>query len=163
MRFVSLIFILILSVACGKDGGGGSSSSSKSGSCSLNGRSVACQSIQGADGLGVDLLDAMIDVPIKIQDAEITFLADKSAMSTGRRINCKTSVKNGEVYRFALRGSRLLLMTPSGSYEMDRLTDGSGIVGTWAWKGYEDQGTHVIRQMSFLSETRVIMRTNCEL
>ena len=164
MKLVSLLVLLTLSISCGKDGGGGSSSSkSGSGTCSLNGRSVACESIQGADGLGIDLLESMIDVPVKIDGAEMMFMADKSAVSTGRRITCKTAVKNGEVYRFALRGSRLLVMTAEGSYEMERLTDGEGIVGTWAWDGYIDQGTRLTKQMSFLSQTRVILKTNCEL
>lgn len=163
MRLVSLLAILILSASCGQDSGGGSGSSGRRGICDLNGREVACESIQGADGQGIDLLESVIDVPVKIENADITFLADKSAISTGRRINCKTSVKNGEVYRFALRGERLLVMTASGSYEMERISDGNGLTGAWMWKGYVDQGTHVIRNMTFLGNNRVIMRTQCEL
>lgn len=164
MKLVSLLAVLILTIACGKDGGsGGSSIGEKDGGCSLNGRAVACETIQGADGLGVDLLETMIDVPVKITDSEISFQSDKSSTEQGRRISCKTAVKNGEIYRIALRGNRLLVMTGNGTFEMDRLTDGSSLLGTWAWKGYEDNGAHIIRQMSFLSESRVIMRTNCEL
>ncbi len=162
MRLFSLLAILILSASCGKDGGGSSSAKDKS-ICSLNGRSVQCESIRGADGLGIDLLESMIDVPVKIQDSDMTFLADKAATSTGRRITCKTAVKNGEVYRIALRGSKLLVMTGEGSFEMERLNDGAGISGAWAWKGYVDEGTHLIRQMTILNNNRVIMRTNCEL
>lgn len=162
MKLVSLLAILILSVSCGKDGGG-SSSSSKRGICELNGRAVQCEQINGADGLGVDLLETMVDVPVVIDGSEIRFTQDKTATSQGRRISCQTSVKNGEVYRFALRGDRLLIMTASGSYEMDKLSDGEGLIGTWKWKGYVDQGTHLIRQMSFLSNSRVILRTSCEL
>ncbi len=163
MRLFSLFVILILSASCGKDGGGSSSSAKDRGICSLNGRSVACETIRGADGQGIDLLESMIDVPVKMQDAEMTFLADKAATATGRRITCKTSVKNGEVYRLALRGSKLLVMTGEGSFEMERLNDGEGINGAWAWKGYIDEGTHLIRQMTILNSNRVIMRTNCEL
>jgi hypothetical protein len=105
----------------------------------------------------------VIDVPVKIENADITFLADKSAQATGRRINCTTSVKNGEVYRFALRGDKLLVMTGSGSYEMTRLSDGDGIGGAWVWKGYVDQGTHVIKNMSILGNSRIVLRTQCEL
>lgn len=164
MRLVSLIAILMLTVACGKEGGGsGSSVADKSSECSLNGRSVACASIQGADGLGVDLLETMIDVPVQIANTDITFMADKTSTDQGRRLSCKTSVKNGETYRYALRGNKLIVMTSAGTYEMDRLTDGDSLLGTWVWKGYEDSGAHIIRQMSFLSNTRLIMRTNCEL
>ncbi len=163
MKLVSLLLISILSVACGQQGGGGSSSSQKEDGCSLNGRSVACASIRGADGLGIDLLEAMIDVPVKIDGAEMTFLQDKSAVSNGRRIDCKVAVKNGEMYRFALRGERLLVMTSEGSYEMDRLSGGPGVNGTWTWKGYVDQGTHLIRNFTILNSNRVIMRNSCEL
>lgn len=166
MKLVPLLFIIALSVACGKQEGGGSGSSTKQeqqGRCDLNGRSVACESIRGADGLGIDLLEAMIDVPVKIQGAEITFLQDKSAVSTGRRINCKLAVKNGEMYRFALRGEKLLIMSPEGSYEMERLSGGPGVNGTWTWNGYIDQGTHLIRNMTILNSNRVIMRSSCEL
>lgn len=163
MKLVSLLLISVLSVACGQQGGGGSSSSQKENSCSLNGRSVACESIRGADGLGIDLLEAMIDVPVKIEGAEITFLKDESAVSDGRRIDCKLAVKNGEMYRFALRGERLLIMTPEGTYEMERLSGGPGINGTWTWKGYVDQGTHLIRNLTIINSNRAIMRNSCEL
>lgn len=163
MRLVSLFFILILTAACGKDNDEKSVSSQKSGLCSLNGQTVACQSIVGADGLGIDLLESMIDVPVKVQDTDVTFLADKTAISTGRRITCKTSVKNGEIYRIALRGDKLLVMTGDGSLEMERLNEGTGLNGTWVWKGYVDEGTHIFRQMTFLSTNRVILRNNCEL
>ncbi len=164
MKLVSLLAIIILSVSCGKDGGGSSGGSSKSGNlCELNGRSVQCEQIQGADGQGVDLLETMIDVPVVIDGSEIRFTQDKTATSQGRRINCQTSVKSGEIYRYALRGDRLLIMTSSGSYEMEKLSDGEGLVGTWMWKAYVDSGTHLIRQMSFLSNSRVILRTSCEL
>lgn len=163
MKLVSLITLLVLSISCGNDRGGSSSGKAGNGICNLNGRSIACESIQGADGLGIDLLEAMIDVPIKVENADITFLADKSATSTGRRINCKVSVKNGEIYRFALRGAGLLLMTPEGSYEMTKLNDGEGLNGTWTWNGYIDQGTHVIRNLTIIGGTRAVMRTHCEL
>lgn len=163
MKLVSLLAILILSVSCGKDGGGSAGSSSKHGVCELNGRAIQCEQINGADGLGVDLLETMVDVPVTIDGSEIKFTQDKTATSQGRRINCQTSVKNGEVYRFAQRGDSLLIMTASGSYEMTKLSDGAGLLGTWMWKGYVDSGTHIIKQMSFLSNTRVILRTSCEL
>lgn len=165
MRLVSLLFILILSASCGQDGGGGSSSAGPkdNGTCSLNGRAIACEAIEGQDGQGVDLLESMIDAPIKITDAEIMFTADKSSTSQGRRISCSTRVKNGEIYRFAVRGQKLLVMTAEGSYEMERLSEGEGLMGAWVTHNYIDQGTRVTKQMSFLSTSRVIMRTNCEL
>lgn len=164
MRLVSLLAILILSVSCGKNGGSGSSSGVSSGGCNLNGRAVACESIRGADGLGVDLLESMVDVPIQVTDSSITFMADRSSSEQGRRIECPTVVRNGEVYSYSLNGDILMITTESGQrYEMHRLNDSQGLMGAWAWKGYVDQGTHMIRQLSFLSQSRVIMRTSCEL
>lgn len=165
MRLVTLFAILILSVSCGKDGGGSSSSSttSRRGLCDLNGSDVACETIQGADGEGIDLLESAIDVPVKIQGSDITFMSDKSSIATGRRINCKTAVKNGEVYRFALRGDKLLIMNSEGSYEMSRLSDGEGINGAWMWKGYIEQGTHVFKKLTIINDSRAILRTTCEL
>lgn len=165
MKLVSLFLALAFVSACGKVGGGSSSSDGKQAqdSCSLDGRAVSCQSIEGSDGLGIDLLDSMIDVPAKIQESEITFLADKSAASTGRRINCRLGVKNGETYRYALRGNSLMLMTPEGTMNMERLSSGEGLSGSWSWKGYIDQGTHVLRTMTIVGGNRVIMRKSCEL
>lgn len=163
MKFASLLAILILSASCGKDGGGGSSISKRPGVCELNGRSVACETIQGADGFGIDLLESMIDVPVQITDSDIRFMENREAHAQGRRIDCSTTVKSGEVYRYSVHGDTLVLSTDSGSYDMQRLNSGQGLSGTWMWKGYINQGTHIIRQFSFLGNNRVIIRTNCEL
>lgn len=166
MKFASLLVLLALAAACGKESGGGSGRSLAAGQpgvCNLNGRSVACESIHGADGLGIDLLETMVDAPIQVTDSEIQFLGDKESLTQGRRIECRTNVKNGEIYRYTVRGESLLISSESGSFEMTRLNSGSGLIGTWVWKGYVDNGTHIIRQFSFLGNDRVIIRTNCEL
>lgn len=164
MKFASLLVILLLSASCGKDGASSSSSTSRgAGQCNLNGRSVACESIRGADGLGIDLLESMIDVPVQVTSSEIMFQEEKVALTQGRRIECRTAVKKGEVYRYTLRGDALLVSTETGSYEMERTNSGDGLIGTWKWNGYIDEGTHVIRQLSFLGNSRVIIRTSCEL
>lgn len=167
MRLVSLFAIMILAASCGQNGGGGSSSSSSNGgngSCNLNGRNVACESIRGADGLGVDLLESMVEVPVQVSASDITFMADKTATAEGRRITCPTSVKSGETYRYSLRGdSELYVSASTGNYVYSRISSGNGLIGTWAWKGYKDQGTHLIKTMTFLSNTKMIMRTSCEL
>jgi hypothetical protein len=163
MKFISLLALVILNVSCGRGESSGSGTSSKNGVCELDGRPVKCEEIQDADGYGVDLLETMIDASIVINGSEIKFTQDKNAFSQGRRISCSTSVKNGEIYRYALREDLLLIMTASGSYEMKKLTEGEGLIGTWVWNGYVDQGTHIIKQMSFLSNSRVILRTSCEL
>ncbi|WP_408096115.1 hypothetical protein ACJVC5_13835 [Peredibacter sp. HCB2-198] len=166
MKFASLLVLMALAAACGKEGGGSGRSSLAAGQpgvCSLNGRSVACESIQGADGLGVDLLETMVDVPVQVNDSEIQFMGDKESLTQGRRIECRTNVRSGEVYRYTLQGDSLHLSTESESYALTRLNPGSGLAGTWVWKGYVDNGTHIIRQFSFLGNDRLIIRTNCEL
>jgi hypothetical protein len=163
MKFASLLVIMLLAASCGKESSSGSASSKQAGRCDLNGRSVACESIRGADGLGIDLLESMIDVPVQVSNSEIVFQEDKDAVSQGRRIECRTTVKNGEIYRYTLRGNALHLSTDTGTYEMERLNSGDGLLGTWKWNGYVDEGTHVIRQLSFLGNSRVIIRTSCEL
>lgn len=163
MRLVTLLAILTLAASCGKDGGGGSSSSARDGGCNLDGRSVACESIRGADGLGVDLLESMIEVPVQISGSDITFMSNKAATAEGRRISCPTSVKSGESYRYSLRGGELNLSTDSGNYSYRRLSSGEGLSGTWSWKGYRDQGVHVIKTITFLGQSSVIIRTSCEL
>lgn len=162
MRCIFLLFILLLSVSCGQNEGSSKKKSAQE-ECGLNGNLISCASLRGADGEGIDLLEAMIDVPIKIENTDITFLKDKSAVSTGRRINCRVAVSEGEVYRFALRGGKLLLMTKEGSFEMEKLSDGEGIIGNWMWKGYVDQGTHLIRNLTILGNERMIIRSSCEL
>jgi hypothetical protein len=149
-------------MSCGQNGRSSSASNQKS-LCDLNGSSVECSAIEGADGLGIDLLDAIIDVPIKVVDQDITFLTDKTASSVGRRITCKASVRNSEIYRFALRGEKLLLMTEQGSFEFDRISDGVGLSGAWTWKGYVDQGMHLRKNVTFIDNTRMVLRHHCEL
>lgn len=191
MKLASLILILMLSVSCGNDsgssgrsgGGNGNGNGSVSGNgsvteggiteeaqastdsalCNLNGREVACETMRGADGQGVDLLESMIDVPVKISGADIQFMADKTSTAQGRRISCDAKVKSGEIYRYALRGDTLILMTGEGSFEYNRLISGTGLTGAWKWKGYVDDGAYMIRQITFLGENRVVIRHNCEL
>lgn len=164
MKLVTLLTILILSVSCGKNGGSSSSSrEEQQDGCAQGGRMVACETIEGADGNGIDLLETMIDVPVKISGTDVTFLSDKSSSTKGRRIACDTTVKNGEIYRVALRGDTLNVMTSKGNYAMKRLSDGDSLIGAWVSNEYDRTGAHVIRQMTFLSDSRVVMRTYCEL
>ncbi len=163
MRIPFLFFVLLLLASCGRDGGGGASSSvTRRGLCDLNGRDVDCATIRGADGEGIDLLEAVIDVPVKVSNGEITFLADRASQTQGRRIDCRIAVRNGERYGFTVRGDALTLTTSDGALEMDRISDGEGLTGAWMWKGYVDQGTHIIRKLTVV-EDRAILRTHCEL
>lgn len=164
MKFVPLMLLLTLAAACGQNGGdGGNASADSKGLCNLNGNAVPCSSVSESDGMGVDLLEVMVDVPVKIQGADITFLSDKSSVLKGRRIDCSLNVKNGEVYRYAIRGDKLLLMTSEGSFEMEKTSDGEGINGAWFWQGYIEEGIHILRHITVISPNRMIFRTTCEL
>lgn len=164
MRPIFVFSFLLLLAACGNDiGGGGSGKSSSSDGCNLNGRSVNCESIRGADGQGVDLLESMIDVPIQVTDSSITFMADKTSNSQGRRIDCVSAVKEGETVSYAVQGDNLIITSNSGKFTYKRLNSSRGLMGSWMWKGYEGIGQHIIRQFTFLSDKRVIMRTSCEI
>jgi hypothetical protein len=164
MKLIIFLFVIILSTSCGVERASDSTSSSKiGGTCNLNGQSVPCANLKGSDGEGIDLLESLIDVPVKVQNSEITFLIDKSSFSTGRRISCETKVRKGEVYRYSLRGDRLLLETSEGSYEMVRLSDGDGLNSSWMWKGYVDEGTHLLRKLTIINNERALLRTYCEL
>lgn len=174
MGFVSpysvlLFSVLLFSIACGKVPQKETSSpqmTPKPGdkeTCELNGEYVSCDSLEGADGYGVDLLESMIDVPVSINNSIITFLEDKQSFSQGRRITCETSVRSGEVYRLSDKGDHLLVMTSKGNYKMKRVSGENGLYGAWAWKGYIDRGTHVIKNLTILDDNRVVMRSSCEL
>lgn len=171
MRPIFVFSFLLILAACGKESGGRGKSTDGTGTttttsvdgCKLNGRSVACESIRGADGLGVDLLESMVDVPIQVTDTSITFMSDKTSNSQGRRIDCPTMVKEGETISYEVQGDSLHITTSDGKFTYQRLNASEGLTGSWMWKGYEGIGQHIIRQLSFLSKTRVIMRTSCEI
>lgn len=168
MRLLPLLFILSFVIACGKDSSDSisreSSRQNQDETCQLNGVEVECKTLRGADGLGVDLLDTVIDVPVEMNESEIRFLQSKSSFAEGRRISCKSQVNSGDVYRYSLNGSTLRLETEDGNYTMKRLNnEDKGILGTWSWKGYVNEGTHMIKTISFIGTDRVIIKTHCEL
>lgn len=162
MRFLLSILLLTAVVACGKNGGSGSGSAQgESNQCEVDGRVVSCDSIY--DGLGVDILDAMIDVPASVDGSSITFNQARAVKTEGRRINCAASVSAGEVYRYSVHGDSLTLDTPAGNVTMKRVHGEGGVVGTWKWSGIVDGATYQTRLMTVVkSMNRVIMKTTCE-
>ncbi len=162
MRLAPFITFIFLLLSCGQDENNSSVSGQKN-LCDLNGSSVDCTAIEGADGLGIDLLNALIDVPVQIEETEIIFLRDKAVSASGRRITCKASVRNGEIYRYSLQDDKLLLMTEEGSFEYSRISDGEGLQGVWIWKGFVDQGMHLRKSITFIDDNRVVLRHHCEL
>ncbi len=161
MRFLFMIVLLSAVVACGKGGGGGSGSAPEAHQCEINGEVVSCDSVY--DGLGVDILDAMIDVPATVTSSAITFNQARSVKTEGRRINCSTSVNSGDVYRYTINGNVLYLDTPTGNITMKRVHGEGGVVGTWKWVGIVDGATYQTKLMTVMkSMNRVIMKTSCE-
>ena len=162
MRYVPLLLALMFVVSCGKESSK-TNSRQESNTCLYEG-DEKCDTIQAADGLGIDLLDTIVDVSINVSNSEITFLESKVSRQEGRRISCETEVRNGEVYRFSVNGNKLNLKTDTGNFTFIRLNDeGASIIGAWNWKGYVDQGTHVIKTITFISENRAIIKTHCEI
>ncbi len=163
MRILTLFLVMLQLISCGRDGGGANSSSvAQEEFCNLNGRAVDCTSIDGADGEGIDLLEAVIDVPVTVTESEVTFLSNRESNNSGRRINCNISVRAGESYRYSVKADKLVLQTPEGAIEMNRISEGEGLAGAWMWKGYVDQGMHLIRKFTVV-ENRAIIRRHCEL
>lgn len=159
MRFLLTIILLSAVVACGKGGSGGSGSSDPDAQqCEVNGVVVSCDSIY--DGLGVDVLNAKIDVPATIDSTSITFTQSRNVKSEGRRISCTASVNAGDVYRYSINGSTLYLDTPSGNIRMTRV-HGSGIMGMWRSTGIVDGATFQEKLLT-VAKNRVILQTNCE-
>jgi hypothetical protein len=153
MKVLVLLSMLVLAVSCGNDGGGSGSG--------LQQRQESPDLIY--DGLGVDLLDVMVDVPASVSDSEITFLDSKSQTLKGRRITCALGVNKDEVYYYRVTGDSLFLQTGAGPMEMTRTSGGPGIVGTWKWKGTVQDLTYKVRTMTvFRGMNRVIIRASCE-
>lgn len=174
MRLLPLFITLLLFVSCGKNGGSSSSTPAGPGTTTGGGAQLeeveetcaadSCTNTITADGSIVDLLDSIVDVPAQISASQITFTAAKASVAEGDRISCKTEVAAGEVYSYSISGQKLMLQTNAGQYTMTRLNeDGQGLIGTWMWKGTGPDGMHVIRTMGIVSNSRVILKTHCEL
>ncbi len=162
MRFLLSILLLTAVVSCGKSGGGGSASSEpEAHQCEVNGEVVSCDQIY--DGLGVDILDAAIDVSATVSPSAITFTQARAVKSQGRRIECSVAVNSGDVYNYTVNGNSLYLDMPAGNITMTRVSGSGGIAGTWKWKGVVDGATFQTRLMTVTkSLNRVIMKTICE-
>src|SRR5665647_2207229 len=113
MRFLNILFVLILSVACGKSASNGSSSAPRQqqtsdGPClDADGIEIPSCDLLRADGNGFELLESMIDVTADISASDITFHQSRMANDAGRRLKCETAVKDGEVLRYSMMGDTL--------------------------------------------------------
>jgi hypothetical protein len=185
MRTLGLLLVLIITTACGENGSKQEKRTTDSGTgtgrtewdsswdtqgtgnCRLSdGSEVRCESLRGADGLGVDLLDTMVDVRVDITSSEIIFGESKVSTRQGRRIDCKTEVQSGESYAYGLSGNTLNIRKPDGtSISLQRLNEtvAGGLIGAWAWRGYTSDGVHIIRQLTIVNNSRAILQTHCEL
>ena len=150
MRFALLLSLIVLTAACG--GGGGSSN---------NGRQDQQAAVLG-DGTSPDLMEAVVEADTNISDSDILFTKAKTNRTTGKTITCSVGVNEGEVYRYAINGDRMEVLTKSGSYTMVRDYPGTGLVGSkWNYKGTEGN-TDVRMMMYVVNNTKVIMRKWCE-
>jgi hypothetical protein len=149
-------------MSCGKNGIVTNVSPPPQEACDNNGGLTSCETVEGAEGDEIDLLESMIDVRVRTTESEIEFLEDKNSVATGKKILCETGVKKNEIHFYSLEGNKLWIKTSVDSYEMERLNEGEGLRGTWIWKGTLSQGTRVIRSLTFVHPSQVIKRTTCE-
>lgn len=180
MRLLFIVTTLFFLVSCGRDSGGGATAQgpvvvptapqasedqeTQAGTVDDACVNESCNTIT-ADGSVVDLLDSVVDSRVEISDSAITFMDSKISNAEGDRISCNTEVRSGDVFNYTLvDGNKLKLDTPSGSYTMSRLNDEvDGVKGIWTWKGSGEQGMLVMKTMSVVSNSRVILKTHCEL
>lgn len=157
MRFLGLIFLLTLTVACGKK-----SSSSSSSAC----EGGTCEGIrQEADmNRPTELLEAKVDTTIKLTSNEIVFLQDASELKEAATTRCDLNVKAGDRYTYARAGDVLEVYKNNGmKMNMKRMSsmNDDSLGGSWAWRGYEG-GLYKVVQFTFVGTGRIIMRLHCE-
>ncbi len=157
MRFLFISLALTLLVACGKNGGGPKEMAAAQ-ECEVNGEGVSCDSIY--DGLGVDVLNAKVDVPATIDGSSISFTQALGHKAQGRRIACSVSVGENTVYHYTISGDTLYLDTPDGNLTMNRV-HGSGIMGMWRSTNYVD-GTTFEERLMTVKKNSVVIQKNCE-
>jgi hypothetical protein len=161
MRFFLLIAITLSFSSCGKNPSAFKTENNER-SCVVNLDTNRCDPIQGNEGSGIEILETVLEVPINIQGEEITFLAGKNAIVVGKKLKCEINISKGEIHRFELRGDKLLILSPQGSFEFENQSEGEGLGGHWVWKGYVDNGILEIRQLYFVGKNRLILRKTCE-
>lgn len=111
----------------------------------------------------VDLLDVSLDVPIEISGNKIVFKQAANDALEGSNSSCSITVASDEAYSFKVDGNALEIKTSAGKKMSFQRISGSGnnIVGSWTGKSREGSQL-VMRKMTFVSESRLVMRTHCE-
>ncbi len=111
----------------------------------------------------VDLLDVSLDVPIEISGNKILFKQAGSDALEGANSSCSINVSPEEAYSFKVNGDALEIKTSAGKKMSFQRISGSGnsIVGSWTGK-FREGSQLVMRKMTFVSESRLVMRTHCE-
>lgn len=161
MRFIFLTSLFLFFSSCGiKDPATKEPLSSRP--CMFNNLLNRCDPIQNGETTGVEILESVVDVPIKLKNQEIIFLSDKNSFAVGQKINCSISVKNEQIYRFTLKEDKLFIISSEGSFEFDKLSGGNDIYGQWVWRGRSNEGILELRQLSFLDNSKLIIRKTCE-
>jgi hypothetical protein len=151
MRFLLLAFSLVL-ISCNqsKKSSGGGSPERQNEEFVTNVREV-------------DLLDVSLDVPIEISGNKIIFKQAANDSLEGASSSCSINVASEEAYSFKVDGDALEINTSAGKKMSFRRISGSAnsIIGSWTGKFIEGSQL-VLRRMTFVSESRLVMRTHCE-
>lgn len=111
----------------------------------------------------VDLLDVAMDVPVEISGNKIIFKQSANDTIEGSNSSCSVGVSSDEAYSFKIDGSGLEIQTSAGKKMSFLRVSGNAdsIVGSWSGKFREGKQL-VMRRMTFLNESRLVMRTHCE-
>lgn len=150
MRFLLLAFSLVL-ISCGQN------TKSVIGSPKRQNEDFVTNVRQ------VDLLDVAMDVPVEISGNKIIFKQSANDSIEGSNSSCSVGVISDETYSFKLDGSGLEIQTSAGKKMSFLRVSGNAdsIVGSWSGKFREGKQL-VMRRMTFLNESRLVMRTHCE-
>ena len=149
MRIIFLSLALMLAASCGKNGGS-----------DTNKKQSQTYDLMW-DGQGIEIKEAVIDVPASVSDSQIVFTNAKSNIDQGERIKCAVNVNNQETYRLSQQGNRLQVQTDQGkNYTLTRVNGKDGIYGTWSSTTRTDTGR--IEFKMFIANNHVILRKICE-
>ena len=111
-----------------------------------------------------ELLESIVDIPIEVSSSYVYFGATKSYISRGKKLICDLSITKGESLRFDLYENDLHVFLEDVLYKMKPLTSsGEGLLRSWIWKGVDDSGVKMTKQLSFIGSHRLIMRKTCEI
>lgn len=151
MRITVLFMLLMLAVACGKDG----SSDSKN-------KVQAQQYDLMWNDRQYEVKDATIDVPATVDGSSIVFKSTATKTDAGDVIKCTVHVNAGETYYLSLSGNTLILQTNQGRRDLRKVNSFSagGVYGVWSYEEKTEVGS--FEWIYSINPTHVVITKKCE-